>query len=447
MPEPYAYDLYLSFSPEDANWMRDWLLPRLEGAGLRVFVDYRDARPGAAKINEMERAMLESAKTLLVLSPSYLKGDWNDFQSIMIQYLDPAGRQQRLLPLILKEVALPLRLNMLVPLDFTDPAEREGQFARLLGAFGRGRVGGEGEKETGRKGEKRGEGEKEKRGEGEGRVAREVLGKPLTDPAVMGMVRDLKGYLQREKLVLFIGPDLPQELTGAPDRQMLANRLAEEKGLPLTFARGQGTGGWSLSAVAQQVMTAGNRFEFTQFLKRQLTGGQPGPFYRALAAFLTASFAQGTVITTAYHRMLEAALENAGEYGLQVVTQDDMLPFLAVDALTLFKLYGDIQQANLIVTEQDQNALIRGRAAERQDMVDEVARLFKRNCVLFLGVDLHDPVLQALFDDVAGGKFQVPAFAVWTGFSDAEQQAFESNRGIRVMPVNALDLLATLSNG
>lgn len=441
MSETYAYDLYLSFSPEDASWTRDWLLPRLEKAGLRIFVDYRDAQPGAPKINEMERAMLESAKTLLVLTPAYLKGDWNDFQSIMVQYLDPAGRQRRLLPLILKEVVLPLRLNMLVPLDFTDLAERDDQFIRLLGAFGK--VMGE---ESGGGGEKKGEGEEEMRrgGEGEEPVARETFGKPLTDPVVMGMVRDLTGYVQRGKLVLFIGQDLPQALTGAPDRQTLANRLAEEKGLPSTLARGQGMGGGSLSAVAQQVMSAGNRFEFTQFLKRQLTGVQPGPFYRALATFLTASFAQGTVITTAYHRLLEAALENAGEYGLQVVTQDDMLPFLDTKAMTLFKLYGDIQQANLIVTEQDQNAFIRGRAAERQDIVDEVSRLFKQNSVLFLGVDLHDPVLQALFDDVAGGKFQIPAFAVWTGFSDAERQAFETNRGIRVIPVSELDLLTSL---
>jgi hypothetical protein len=135
---------------------------------------------------------------------------------------------------------------------------------------------------------------------------------------------------------------------------------------------------------------------------------------------------------------LESALESAGVYNLQTVSQDSMIPFLDPDAPTLFKLYGDIQQADLIVTEQDQNALIRGRAAERQDMVDEVARLFKRNCVLFLGVDLRDPVMLALFDDVAGGKFQIPAFAVWRkgtsdGMAEAERQSLESNRGVKVV--------------
>jgi hypothetical protein len=258
------------------------------------------------------------------------------------------------------------------------------------------------------------------------------------------MVREVQGYLKRERLVLFVGPDLPQEVTGAPDRQTLANRLAEEKGLPPHLARGQGTGGWSLSAVAQQVMANGNRFEFTQFLKRQLTGVQPGPFYRALAGFVQTAFSHGTVITTAYHRLLEAALEGAGMYNLQVVTQDHLLPFLEPNAPVLFKLYGDIQQADLIVTEQDQHALIRGRAHDRQDMVDEVSRLFKRNSVLFLGVDLNDPVILALFDDVAGGKFQVPAFAVWQGMAEAERNAFASNRGVKVLEVDEIGFLNAL---
>lgn len=440
MPNPkFSFDLYLSYSPQEAKWVKEWLLPRLEGTGLRVFVDYRDARPGAAKISEMERAMLESAKTLLVLTPAYLQGDWNDFQSIMVQYLDPAGRQQRLIPLILKEVELPLRLNMLVPLDFTEVEQREAQLERLLGAFG---------KELAARDERVQENEtkKETRNAGDHEVKRAMMPSlPITDPGVAGAVRDLKGYLQKGRLVLFVGSDLPQELTGAPDRQTLAIRLADEKGLAPTFPRGQGTGGWSLSAVAQQVMAGGNRFEFTAFLKRQLTGVQPGPFYHALAGFVQSAFSQGTMITTAYHRLLESALENIGIYTLQTITQDSMLPFLDPNVPTLFKLYGDIQQADLIVTEQDQNALIRGRATERQDMVDEVARLFKRNSVLFLGVDLHDPVMLALFDDVAGGKFQLPAFAVWSGISEAERQALEGNRGIQVLEAAEVFLIGALA--
>lgn len=445
----FSFDLYLSYCPADARWARTWLLPRLERAGLRVFVDERDARPGASKIAEIERAVLESAKTLIVLSPAYLQSEWNDFQSILIQHLDPAARQQRLIPLILRETELPLRLNMLVPVDFSDPAQREGQLGRLLGALGgrgAGELGSKGEEELGSKGEEeqggKGEeeqgsrGEEEQGGRGEEEPRERPVGLPVDDPAIADGLRDLRQYLQQGRLVLFIGADLPEEQSGAPDRQALADRLAKEKGL---------TRGQRLAAIAQQVMASGNRFEFTQFLKQQLTGLQPGPFYHALAALVKSTLPQAVIITTSYHRLLESALESAGEYRLQVVTQDSVIPFLDTNAPVLYKLYGDIQQADLIVTEQDQHALIRGRARDRQELVSEVGRLFKRNSVLFLGVDLRDPVILALFDDVAGKQFQWPSFAVWTGMPEAERSSLESNRGLRLLEARAMDILEALT--
>ncbi|HLF89824.1 MAG TPA: CHAT domain-containing protein [Anaerolineales bacterium] len=300
--------------------------------------------------------------------------------------------------------------------------------------------------------------EDEKKGKGEQEKRREHLGSQQSVYPTSSKVRngdlaqyaselnDLRNYLTKGRLVLFVGSDLPEELTGAPDRQTLANRLAEEKGLPLHLARGQGTGGWSLSAIAQQVMAHGNRYEFTQFLKRQLTALQPGPFYQTLAGFIKSTFPQpGTIITTAYHRLLESSLEAAGEYGLQIFAQDSMFPFIEENAPVLIKLYGDIQQADLIVTEQDQTALIRGRNQERQIMLDEVTRLFKRYSILFIGVDPNDPVVLALFDEVAGGKFQVPSFAVWTGLSDAERRSLEGNRGIKILEIEPDQLFQELT--
>ena len=304
-------------------------------------------------------------------------------------------------------------------------------------------------KEGGEKGKRRKGGEEKRREPSEGQESlyptfQGARSEDLTQYA--SELNDLRNYLTKGRLVLFIGSDLPEELTGAPDRQTLANRLAEEKGLPLHYAPRQGTEGWRLSAVAQQVMEHGNRYEFTAFLKRQLSAVQPGPFYHALATFVKSSFSQGRIITTAYHRLLELALVAAGEDVLQTITQDSMFPFIEEKAPVLFKLYGDIQQADLIVTEQDQNALVRGRVQERQELLDEVSRLFKRNSILFIGVDFNDPVILALFDDVAGGKFQMPSFAVWTGLPEAEQQSLASNRGVKVLEVEPVSLLQALAS-
>ncbi len=37
----YVYDVFISYSPPDREWVDTWLLPRLERAGLRTAVDYR----------------------------------------------------------------------------------------------------------------------------------------------------------------------------------------------------------------------------------------------------------------------------------------------------------------------------------------------------------------------------------------------------------------------
>jgi TIR domain len=46
-PTADLYDVFISYSPADQVWVRGELLPRLEAAGLRVLVDYRDFAIGA----------------------------------------------------------------------------------------------------------------------------------------------------------------------------------------------------------------------------------------------------------------------------------------------------------------------------------------------------------------------------------------------------------------
>ena len=52
--------------------MRKTLLPRLDAAGLRVCVDYRDFRLGAPLVLGVARAVEQSRYSLALLSPRYL---------------------------------------------------------------------------------------------------------------------------------------------------------------------------------------------------------------------------------------------------------------------------------------------------------------------------------------------------------------------------------------
>ena len=112
MPEDFRYDVFISYSHRDEAWVRGELLPRLEGAWLRVCIDFRDFEIGAPSVTEMERAVAESRKTLLVLTPAYVGSDWTAFEHLMLQNDDPTNRKLRLVPLLKEPCEIPRRLKI-----------------------------------------------------------------------------------------------------------------------------------------------------------------------------------------------------------------------------------------------------------------------------------------------------------------------------------------------
>ena len=127
----YLYDVFISYSPTDREWVWETLLPRLENAGLKVILDERDFEPGAPLVKEKERAVLQSRKTLLVLSPAYVAGDWTEFESVLVQTLDPAARKRRLIPVVRVPCRLDLRIRPLVAVDLTAGSEVQWQRLRM----------------------------------------------------------------------------------------------------------------------------------------------------------------------------------------------------------------------------------------------------------------------------------------------------------------------------
>jgi hypothetical protein len=132
----YKYDAFISYSHADRAWVWDELLPRLEGAGLRVCIDDRDFEIGVPSLINMERAVDNSQHTLIVLTPDWIKSEWTEFESLLAGTADPAGRRRKLIPLMLKSCKLPPRIAMLTYADFTRPPEREAQMTRLVRSLG-----------------------------------------------------------------------------------------------------------------------------------------------------------------------------------------------------------------------------------------------------------------------------------------------------------------------
>jgi hypothetical protein len=236
---------------------------------------------------------------------------------------------------------------------------------------------------------------------------------------------------QGHRLTLFIGADLPSQVTGLPARADLARDMARRHELDESL---------SLAEVAQRVSRAGHRFEFTDFLRNALdTSGQlPRPFHRRVAELVETHGIQ-TIITTAYDDLLELTLKQAGLGFNRVVSGDDV-PFISPDRPTLIKLYGDIQQPEtLIVTDHDHLDMLRDR--DREGIVEEVRHAFRQDTVLFLGYNLADPDFRFIFDQVAESRFSRTAYAVWPGLPDADVNMWR-DRGIIIL---ASDPWAVLS--
>ncbi len=131
----FRYDAFISYSDKNGDWVSQTLLPRLEREGLRICIDYRDFEIGAPSLVNKENAIEHSRKTLLVLTPAWVAGQWTDFEALLVGTEDPAGRARRILPLLVEPCQLPARLKIFTYLDLTKPAEFETQIRRLVAAI------------------------------------------------------------------------------------------------------------------------------------------------------------------------------------------------------------------------------------------------------------------------------------------------------------------------
>jgi hypothetical protein len=145
----YKYDVFVSYSHDDEDWVEKTLLPRLEGAGLRVCIDFRDFVPGKAALLNMQDAARDSRHTVLVLTQSWVDSEWALYEGVLARSSDPAGLQRRTVPLLLHRCELPEFVSALTYVDFTRPGREAVAWQQLLLGLGWEGAPGEGEPGTG----------------------------------------------------------------------------------------------------------------------------------------------------------------------------------------------------------------------------------------------------------------------------------------------------------
>ena len=115
------YDVFVSYSQRDKEWVRNWLLPKLEARGILPYVDFRDFEVGQPILTNIEHAVEMCPKTLLVLTPNWVTSEWAGFEGLLLQTRDPTNLKRRLVPLMLENCDVPENLAIFTYSDFRQP--------------------------------------------------------------------------------------------------------------------------------------------------------------------------------------------------------------------------------------------------------------------------------------------------------------------------------------
>ncbi|XP_071109000.1 toll-like receptor 4 [Haliotis cracherodii] len=101
----YQYDVFVSYAESDRHIVIQEMIPELETKeGLRMCIHHRDFLPGEPIASNIVNAIDKSRKTLIVLSPAFLKSDWCVFEYHIALQSRVNRRQDNLLILMYEHV-------------------------------------------------------------------------------------------------------------------------------------------------------------------------------------------------------------------------------------------------------------------------------------------------------------------------------------------------------
>lgn len=127
------YDLFISHTSTDAAWVQGELLPLLQKAGARVLAeaDFNAVEPHLAQFS---RAVEQSTRILLVLTPAYIREQWSERASLIIQQTDAEAGTWRVFGIVLEPVEKwPARFSLINKLNFpTTKLAREMALHKLF---------------------------------------------------------------------------------------------------------------------------------------------------------------------------------------------------------------------------------------------------------------------------------------------------------------------------
>jgi len=136
----FKYDVFISYSHKDEKWADKVLRQRLDDAGFKVCIDYRDFEAGKMALLNMQDAAKQSKHVVLVLTRNWLNSEWSFFEALVGGTKDPAGLQKKLIPLLCEagiEKDIHDFISMRTWVDFTRKDREEIAWKQLSDAIGK----------------------------------------------------------------------------------------------------------------------------------------------------------------------------------------------------------------------------------------------------------------------------------------------------------------------
>jgi len=132
MPDDFAYDVFLSCSPQDKAVVRP-LAERLRADGLRVWYFEWELKPGGNTVQKVEQGLASSRALVLCMSANAFGARWTALERQTLRFRDPQNAERRFIPLRLDDAPIPAALAQFVPIDWRIEEQEQG-YARLLEA-------------------------------------------------------------------------------------------------------------------------------------------------------------------------------------------------------------------------------------------------------------------------------------------------------------------------
>lgn len=131
----YEYDVFVTFSSKDFDWVKEHLIPLLEKYDVRYCIHHRDFELGRAIVDNMAHCVCTSKKVLAVMSRNYMTSKYCQGELEMALYRSTEMGDSSLVVIRIDDIAkekLPKSLRSRTFLDYHDKTERKTWEERII---------------------------------------------------------------------------------------------------------------------------------------------------------------------------------------------------------------------------------------------------------------------------------------------------------------------------